>query len=105
MTGTPDTSFFKSPLVQLALDMVLKLDPKAKLQIVEVVASTLSVRPGFWEDPSGTPTAGVSLLELGEGSSLATRYIVATFADGVWKTLDANQPVTLPVVRWATIPL
>jgi len=89
-----------SPLVRMALDMILKLPNDTKLAIVETVSGTLGVRAGFWDTSPEPPVNVACVCELDDG-----RHALASFNGSAWHASDQNaEPLPKPVKRWALIP-
>jgi hypothetical protein len=98
----PGTS---SPFWELAMGLVKRMPNETKQALVNTVASTLEVHPGFWSPDGEAPSANAAaVLDVGE-----SRYLIG-FHDGtswrLWKNAPGSpdEPVTQTVKRWAIIP-
>lgn len=96
-----------SPLAKLALEFILKMPVPERTRIVELVASTLGVRVGFW-DTATTPPQGVPLLvEFEAEAGKPPKYFVASSnGEGSWLAFPSNTPIQNagPAKNWAVIP-
>lgn len=94
-----------SPWLALGLDLLGRMPKETKQAMVDTVANTLNVRPGFWTAEGEAPTENAAaLLDCGEA-----RYVVAYWNGTAWLAWkngpgDADVTITQPVKRWAVIP-
>lgn len=104
MSGAPEAES-KSPFWDLAMSLVQRMPTETKQALVDTVADTLQVRPGFWALDGETPTANAAaVLDVGEA-----RYLVGFYSGTEWRLWknapgSPDEPVTQTVKRWATIP-
>lgn len=94
-----------SPLWRLGLELLNRMPAETKRAMVDTVAETLQVRPGFWSPDGEAPTENAAaLLDLGE-----SRYAVAYWNGKAWLEYPnaigaAEKTIDRTVKRWAVIP-
>jgi hypothetical protein len=94
-----------SPLWKFGLELLGRMPTATKQAMVDSVAETLQVRPGFWAPDGEAPTENAAaLVDLGE-----SRFVVAYWNGKAWLAYANAQgapekTIDQPVKRWAVIP-